>query len=148
MPTIEIRVDTCGTDGLPHTFIVIEHQNGETKGYGFGPLHSGDGNIHFIDEGIVKDTELNFEYQQSSGKLEISNEQYGKLMDYINRTTLNPPGYNIPAGVQCSTWVLRGLYEAGVIPSLLSPSPWLSSILDSMLFNPYWQGVGFMIDKV
>lgn len=37
MPTIEFRFDICGSDGLPHTFIVMDNGAGDKHIYGFGP---------------------------------------------------------------------------------------------------------------
>lgn len=36
-----MRIDTCGDDFLPHTFIVIKHDNGTYDEYGLIPKKNG-----------------------------------------------------------------------------------------------------------
>ncbi len=127
MPTIEIRTDVVG---VPHTFIIVDHPDGNSQGYGFGPEASG----RLIDRGKVHD-DTNHEWQETTGKMNISNEQYDKLMTYIN---IKPPAYNVFTGSQCATWALRGLSEAGIFPDLLALFPNFVETAFLILIGSIW----------
>lgn len=40
-PSVQIRIDVGGSDGLPHTFLFITHPDGSTSEYGLVPAKSG-----------------------------------------------------------------------------------------------------------
>jgi len=126
MPSVEIRVDFGGEDKIPHTFINVTDPNGVTTEYGFGPENEGTlfgrGHVYYNTD---------HEWQETSGTMNITDGQYNALMDYINRTTVDPPVYDITGtlGEQCTMWTLYGLSEAGIISDVLAPNfnSWLNS---------------------
>ncbi|WP_236598189.1 calcium-binding protein [Alicycliphilus denitrificans] len=83
--------------------------------------------------------------------MELSVEEYNKLMDYISKSIENPPPYYLPYGSQCATWAMKGLIEAG-IPAIVSPNMWPDSLLDDLLetiiWNPYTQYLSIQINEL
>jgi hypothetical protein len=65
-----------------------------------------------------------------------------RLMDYIQKSTENPPPYYLPYGSQCATWAFKALTEAG-IPALASPNmfpdDFLRDLFETIIWNPYTQ---------
>ena len=63
-------------------------------------------------------------------------------MDYIQKSTENPPPYYLPYGSQCANWAFKALTEAG-IPALASPSMFpdnfLRDLFETIIWNPYTQ---------
>jgi hypothetical protein len=63
-------------------------------------------------------------------------------MDYIQKSTENPPPYYLPYGSQCATWAFKALTEAG-IPALASPNmfpdDFLRDLFETIIWNPYTQ---------
>ena len=95
--------------GIPHTFIGITDDNGNTIYRGFSPEKTG-----LLGVGSVKDEwdySKNEEHESTtqSYEIQISNEQYQKAIDFIEYSQNNPPVYNLPAGAQCTIWVLEVL---------------------------------------
>ncbi|MCX7178266.1 MAG: hypothetical protein NTX56_05630, partial [Proteobacteria bacterium] len=142
MPSVEIRIDTGGDDGIPHTFLVIDNGAGFVQAYGFGPAVSG----MPWGPGHVSDNSTH-EYQAhlSSGPIEISTEQYNELAAYINNSIANPPHYSIPAQTQCAMWVNQGLAAAGIWDVvMIGADPYAQGILQSIrnLFGRLSEGSG------
>lgn len=150
MPTLEVRVSfgdvtDIFNEGIgaliPLTFMVLQgNSDGTSTEYGFAPQVTGLIGAGYVDEGRVHN------YDASSGQINISNEQYGQLMLYINDAKANPPEYNIPEGVQCASWVAAGLVQAGIIPPYAGPQG--VPVYDSLIWNPYWQGIAFGLTNV
>ncbi len=114
MPQVEIFADIFGSDGVPHTFIKLYDNDGNATEYGLGPVHEG----RPIDNGKIYINERH-EFDTSSGKLDITNEQYLSLQNKINESILNPPDYNLFTGKTCTSWALEMLNASGIIPSIL-----------------------------
>jgi hypothetical protein len=60
----------------------------------------------------------------------------------------NPPDYSLislPGGIQCSMWAVTTLQQIGVVPLVLSPelTPEFIPFLDSLIWNPLLQNIGF-----
>ena len=146
MLTVEIRTYNGGVDlnsGTlipPHSFLVVTGPDGVERGYGFAPDPSG-----LVQPGHVQD-DSNHASDVSSGKVEITQAQYWKLMDYIAVTTTNPPDYSVFQGSQCSTWVVNALAQIGMVPVLgvpdMQPSNILVDFVESLIFNPWMQAAG------
>ena len=129
MPSVEIRVDTGGANGIPHTFMVIDNGAGFVQAYGFAPVQTG-----LWGPGHVSD-DNGHEHQPhlSSGPIEISAEQYNMLVAYINESIANPPDYSIPAQVQCTMWVNHALAAAGIWdPVMIGADPYAQAIIQSI----------------
>ena len=115
MPTIEFRIDVLGRDGIPHSFITMDNGAGDKRNYGFGPA---DGESLW-GPGIISDNK-DHEYQYSYGPIEVTPEQYNKMVEYITESINNPPYYNLPKSIldngvnQCSQWV-NAVAKAGGI---------------------------------
>jgi len=114
MPTIEFRIDVFGTDGIPHSFIKVDNGAGDVHIYGFGPKKEGS----LWGPGTISDKR--HEYQYSSRPIEVTPEQYNKMVEYITESINNPPYYNLPASIldngvnQCSQWI-NAIAKAGGI---------------------------------
>ena len=112
--TIEIRVQPADPNThLPHTFLFLNDGNGFTQGYGFAPQVTGLSGIGQVQS----DTDHSFKY--TSGQIPLTDRQYAVLAKYINDSIANPPYYSIPLEVQCTTWVNKGLQQAGVWNGLM-----------------------------
>ncbi|MCX7192031.1 MAG: hypothetical protein NTY60_00095, partial [Proteobacteria bacterium] len=137
MLSVEIRIDT----GFPpHSFLVVVGPDGVKRGYGFAPDPSG-----LVAPGQVRDDTLH-PADVFSGKVEITQAQYWKLMDYIAVTTTNPPDYSAFQGSQCSTWVVNALAQMGMVPVLgvpnMQPKNILVDFVESLIFQPWMQSIG------
>ncbi|MEW6620491.1 MAG: hypothetical protein AB1422_14340 [bacterium] len=115
MPTIEFRIDVLGTDGIPHSFIFIDNGAGDKRNYGFGPKEEGS----LWGPGVISDKA--HEYQYSYGPIEVTPEQYNRMVEYITESINNPPYYSfLPASIldngvtQCSQWVNAVAKAGGV----------------------------------
>ena len=137
MYSVEMRVDIGGKDGIPHSFIVVTGPDGVERGYGFAPRESGS----LTGDGKIYDG-TSHEYSQTTGKIPLDADSYGRLMDYIQKSTENPPPYYLPYGSQCANWAFKALTEAG-IPALASPSMFpdnfLRDLFETIIWNPYTQ---------
>uniref|UniRef100_UPI0025886FA5 hypothetical protein n=2 Tax=Nitrosomonas TaxID=914 RepID=UPI0025886FA5 len=137
MYSIEMRVDIGGKDGIPHTFIIVTGPDGIERGYGFAPRQPGT----FTGDGKIYD-DTNHEYNRTTGKISLDVDSYGRLMDYIQKSTENPPPYYLPYGSQCANWAFKAFTEAG-IPALASPNifpdNFLRDLFETIVWNPYTQ---------
>jgi hypothetical protein len=137
MYSVEMRVDVGGADGIPHTFIVVTGPDGVERGYGFAPRDPG----ALAGDGKIWDN-TGHEYSQTTGKIPLDPDSYMRLMDYIQKSTENPPPYYLPYGSQCATWAFKALTEAG-IPALASPNmfpdDFLRDLFETIIWNPYTQ---------
>ena len=144
MTTIEYRLDT---KGIPHTYIVIDNGNGVTQMYGFAPSQEGHlwGKGHIFDESISGDDGGPHEYNLTTGPIEISPEQYNRIVNAINDAIGNPPYYNVLESIlwpnavnQCANWAD---YLAGV-GGFRDKLPWGNNG-----WNPYGQSVWTLLDQ-
>lgn len=128
-------------DHLPHTFLVVTDSDGVSRAWGFAPEKTG-----FWGNGAVTRND-DHGWQSTTGQFEISEQSYEKLTSLIERDHINPPYYNLLAGIQCATWVSMVLNEAGIIDSLNSPQPinGYYSIFHTLVWNPYMQALGDFI---
>lgn len=115
MPKVTIYSDI---DGFPHSFLGTTDNDGNTIYRGFYPEKTGLAGKGQIKNEINKDGKLH-EFQYSKD-IEITDEQYAKLVDRIEADKLNPPFYDLPAGSQCSVWVADVLADAGVIDNFIN----------------------------
>lgn len=106
--TVEIRTDIGGSDGIPHTFLVVKNEAGEPiYARGFAPEVTGlwgEGMIHneIDSNGMVHESTI------SSGTLAVLDENgFDKLKTIISGYENNPPYYNLLLGSQCTVWTLH-----------------------------------------
>jgi hypothetical protein len=112
MATIEYRIDASG---VPHTYVVINNGGGITQMYGFGPavpnrpVSPG----HIFDESTSGPFRGPHENDYSTGRIQVTTNQYNRVVSEINRSIAAPPYYSIPNGLvtgspdpidQCSMW--------------------------------------------
>ena len=138
---VEVMVDNgIGGDWIPHTFLKITNPDGTFSYAGFAPKETG-----LTGDGYIDKEEHSFDI--SSGPIPISETEYNALKSIIDNASTNPPYYNLPYGVQCTTWALESLSDAGIIPSNLAPdtdkSEPIYDIAETIMFNPYTQAIGF-----
>lgn len=141
MPSIRIYNDI---KWIPHTFIGITDDNGNTIYRGFSPEKTG-----LLGTGSVKDENVDnklHEFTTLSYEIQISNEQYQKAIDFIEYSQNNPPVYNLPAGAQCTIWALEVLEKGGIIsvPHYMPkgieaaiPGQFVVGLFESIAYNPY-----------
>ena len=135
MPQIEIFADIWGDDRIPHTFVNVYGPDGTKTEYGFGPAHQ----YRLVDNGHIYVNE-DHEFNRSSGLIDIDNEQYSRLMDYINQSILNPPDYNLFTGQHCTNWVNTALIASGITLPIGT-----HLFINSLTNNPYAQCLGFSV---
>jgi len=135
MPTVDIRVDVGGADGLPHAFIVITDSDGVETGHGFAPAQAGS----LFGPGQIYDDYFH-EYQFSTGPTPITNQQLQDLQDFITGSQESPPYYSVPGewvppldNHNCSTWIIDALNTAGI--------PDVFGVSSSWAWNPYGQAI-------
>ena len=136
MPSIEIRNDTSGFP--PHTCIVVTDAHGVQSGWGFFPATQGEPNTF----GQLKNEELSAPFTSTTGPLELTDAEYQRLDEYIQRTVANPPPYSIGFGSQCTIWAIRALTEArggNQHPDLpnMWPDNFLRDLKETILWNPW-----------
>lgn len=145
MPSVELRVDTGGSDWIPHSFIVVTGPDGVERGYGLAPREHGT----LTGDGKIYD-DTNHEYNATTGKLDLSDAEYSRLMDFINRSEQNPPPYYLPFGSQCANWAVKALVEAG-IPAIASPNllpdNFIRDLFETIVWNPYTQWLNITISN-
>jgi Ca2+-binding RTX toxin-like protein len=134
MPTVEIRNNVVV--GIPHTFIVIKDSNGTEHGFGFYPATPGSPN----SAGTVKD-DTQHEYTSSSVPVELTDAEFDRLADYIQKSIDNPPPYAIAYGSMCTTWAINGLIEAAGVDRLpgypdMSPNGFWRDVAETIIWNP------------
>ncbi len=139
MLSVELRVDVTG---MPHAFIILTGPDGIDRGYGPAPYREA---APQADGHIYDDT--NHPYDRTTGKIQISNEQYSRLTDYVNKSIANPPPYDLYFGSQCATWAVKALTEAG-IPALASPNlvpdNMFRDLFETIAWNPYTQWINLL----
>jgi hypothetical protein len=112
MPKVTIYSDISG---VPHTFLGITGNNGIEKRVGFAPEKPG-----IFGRGVINDDSRHeFQYFYD---MEITDEQYTKLMKRIEADESNPPFYNLPVGAQCTVWAMDVLGDAGIINRSIAPN--------------------------
>ena len=138
MPTIEFRVDVTG---MPHSFIVMDNGGGVVQGFGFAPKEEnspyGPGQIY---DNFVHP------YDFTTGPIQVTNEQYNAMVNYINNSITNPPNYNLPGSPifpgtvqQCAQWVMDVAQHGNVsLPFTMHKGGW----------NPYGQAIWIGIDSL
>lgn len=132
MPSIELRVDTRG---MPHAFIVVTGSDGISRGYGLAPVQEGQpaGAGHIYDN-------TEHEYNNTTGPIEISQENYNYLMSRIQQSIDNPPPYDLYFGSQCANWAMQQMVVAGVdlfATSNLQPNSFMQDLTETFVRNPY-----------
>ena len=101
MTSVAMRVDTGGSNGIPHTFLVVTHPDGRQIEYGLTPAnHSKDSVIGLNGPGIIDLTgpgagKRPHEYNFDGASRNLTDAQYAKLMEYINSSIANPPMYHV-----------------------------------------------------
>ncbi|MDT3718864.1 calcium-binding protein, partial [Pseudomonas oryzihabitans] len=145
MASVELRVDVGGSDYIPHAFLIVTGPDGVERGYGFAPAEHGS----LAGSGKIYDDTYH-EYNSTTGKLELSSQEYSRLMDYIRESEANPPPYDLPFGSQCASWAVKALVEAG-IPAFASPNMYpdniLRDIFETIVWNPYTQWLNIKINE-
>lgn len=141
MATVEIRVDVVGR---PHTFLYIVGPDGIERGYGLAPRQSGS----LAGDGWIYD-DTRHEYSATTGPISLSDTEYARLADYVNRSIANPPPYYLPFGSQCANWAVAALQEigiAGIYPNLF-PDSFLRDMFETVAWNPYTQWMNIKINE-
>ncbi|MFM7363743.1 MAG: hypothetical protein ACKO11_04410, partial [Cuspidothrix sp.] len=137
--SVQMMIDIGGSDGLPHTFLLITDKNGKTTEYGFAPLQentmSGPGKIYITGTNSTD----NHEYHFATTKQLLTDSQYANLMTYINQSITNPPHYIVSGswtpgdGTNCTGWAVEAWNKAGLPTSF--------GINNRGTWNPYGQAI-------
>lgn len=150
MYKVEIRSGVLTDNSRIHTWVYIEYPDGTILARGFYPTEEGLGGLN--GPGEVRD-DLVTQHNASSGAFFIGQEEFDRLVGYIDRTAANPPPYSLAFGSHCTVWALTALAEAGIIPQELSPGMEPNNIwtdfVQTLVWNPVWQYVGFnLLDSI
>ncbi|MFM5727816.1 calcium-binding protein [Aeromonas veronii] len=133
--SVELRVDVTG---MPHSFLVIIGPDGIERGVGLAPAIEGEPQ----SSGKIYD-DTSHPYDSSTGKINLTPNEYNRLADYVNNSIDNPPPYNLFYGSQCANWAVTGLGSIGipgVYPNLV-PDNILRDLLETIIWNPYTQWI-------
>jgi hypothetical protein len=146
MSSVTMRVDIGGSNGVPHTFIVVTHPDGRQTEYGFVPREGlspfGPGNIDVTGPGVNKDPH---ESSFNGPTQDLTDAQYQNMMEFINRSIANPPYYNVfgtaqnGEGTNCTGWAIDTWRYAG-LPDAFGVTSWV--------FSPYGQAIGKVLSAV
>lgn len=145
MPSVELRVDVFGSDGIPHTFIVVTDSNSVSVDYGFVPAENG----KQISDGDIVVT-VDHEFISTTGPMDLTDAQYETLMNYIRNSDANPPQYNIFWGAQCANWAVLALQQVG-IPGIypnIFPDNLLRDLFETIIWNPYTRALNIEINNL
>jgi hypothetical protein len=146
MSSVSMRVDVGGSDGIPHTFLVVTHPDGRVVEYGFAPQVtglSGPGQIFISGDGTA-DGPHEYGYQ---GPIQpLSDSQYQRMMENINRSIANPPYYVVTGtwtpgtGTNCTSWAIDVWRDVGL--------PNVFGVTNSSNWNPYGQAMNIFIADI
>jgi trimeric autotransporter adhesin len=147
-PTVQIRVDFGGSDGIPHSFLAVTHPDGSTVEYGLVPAEhlsvSGPGMIDQTGPGVG---EAPHEYNVGGPVQTLTQDQYQGLMDKINHDIASPPDYFLPGhwtvpssdADNCTGWAVDTWNDVGL--------PTEPGVSNRGTWNPYGQGAWITINE-
>jgi len=144
-PTVQIGIDIGGSDYLPHTYLSITHPDGRTTEYGFAPAITGvagPGKIDITGPGAGRDVH---ESNYKTSPLPLSESQYDKVMEKINRSIPNPPNYVVtgrsplwPDARNCTQWAID-VWNYASLPPIYG--------VTAGAWNPYGQWMVSQINR-
>ena len=145
MSTIEIRNNT--QIGVPHTWIIVAGPDGVSRGWGFYPATNGSPN----DAGTIMD-DTRHEWTSSTEPIDISDEAYQRIEDYVNESRANPPPYAIAWGSQCATWAINAAITAAGgewLPEYpdMEPNGFWEDIKETIIWNPYTIEIAINVNR-
>lgn len=147
-PTVQIRVDFGGSDGIPHTFMAITRLDGTMVEYGLIPAEhlsiSGPGKIDQTGSGVGKNPH---EFNVGGPVQTMTPTQYKDLMDKISQDIATPPDYFGPGhwaapdsgADNCTGWAVNSWNTAGL--------PTDFGVSNRGTWNPYGQGSSIIINE-
>ncbi len=144
-----MRTDVGGYDYIPHTFIVIEHDNGTYDEYGFSPQKEsslyGPGKVH-VQLGIKNADDLHESHLKTKA-YELNDTQYKNFLEAINHSIENPSGYfvlgkGVPchSNKNCTGWAVEIWNKLGISTQF--------GVTNKGTWNPYGQGIGHSVSKL
>ena len=146
--TIQVRADVGGEDRIPHTFIVVTHPDGRVMEYGLVPFENGSpagpGKIGIT--GPNSPSERTHEWSVSTPSIQLTPDQYTRLMDKITDSINNPPDYTVPGqwwpsdADNCTGWV-NDVWQAAGLPTI-------PGVTDQSTWNPYGQAIWIDLNKL
>ena len=132
----------------PHTFIVVTQPDGKTSEYGLVPAVSGSasgpGKIDVT--GSDSPSGQPHDWSVSTPAVQLTTDQYNRLMNKINESINNPPDYTFPGqwwpsdGDNCTGWV-NDVWQASGLPDI-------SGVTDQSTWNPYGQATWIELNKL
>jgi len=109
MPSVEVRVDRGGSDGVPHVFLVLHGDDGSMEGSGYGPepttMWGGAGPSRVQDD-------TNHEFDRS-WTYQVTQQQFDDVRAYIDSTRISPGFYEWWQR-NCVDFVADALRYAGI----------------------------------
>lgn len=144
-----MHVDAGGKDKIPHTFLVIKHDNGNYDEYGFTPQKehtlSGPGKIE-VKLGVRNEDDLH-ESQFTTPSYEMNENQYNKFIEHINFSIENPSDYLVAGkglpghgNKNCTGWAVDIWNKAGL--------PNVFGVTNKFVWNPYGQAIFLSVSKI
>ena len=143
-PSIQMRIDVGGGDGVPHSFLVVTHSDGSVLEYGLAPAEhlsmSGAGKIDLTGFGGVPPHEYTFATEAVS----LSDSQYANVLQYIGGSILSPPDYLVTGGWSstsgadnCTGWAVKVWGAAGLETTF--------GVTNRGTWNPYGQALNLEV---
>lgn len=141
-------IDVAGYDYIPHTFIVIKHENGTYDGYGLVPKKQGSmyapGLIDF--KLGVKNVNDYHEFQYSTPFYDLNDTHYQNFLIHTNELIKNPPHYLVfgegapfHSSKNCVGYATESWQKSGA-PNIVGVTTWA--------WNPYDQAKDLKISKL
>ncbi len=141
-------IDIAGYDYIPHTFLVIKHENGTYDGYGLAPKKQGSlygpGTID-VKLGATKIKDLH-EFQYFTPFYEVNDTQYQSFLAHAKNLIENPPHYffmgegaPLHSSKNC-VGVAVDLWQKSGAPNIVGVTTWA--------WNPYDQAKDLKISKL
>ncbi|MDB5814896.1 MAG: hemolysin-type calcium binding protein, partial [Rhodocyclales bacterium] len=134
MPSVEVRVDSGGADGVPHAFIVTTDKFGNEHGFEFAPAE----HLNLWGPGKVYD-DTNHEYD-NSWSYEITQQQFDDLQGFIYQREHNPGVYE-GWDRNCVKFVADALRSAGIDDLHSAPLTHPVELWWKQKLTPYWENV-------
>lgn len=143
-----MRIDIGGKDMIPHTFIVIKHENGSYDEYGLIPKKSGSmygpGKID-VKLGVFDEKKLH-ESQKTTPFYDLNDAQYQNFLTHTKNLIENPPHYfflgegaPLHSSKNC-VGVAVDLWQTSGAPNIYGVTTWA--------WNPYDQAKNLKISAM
>lgn len=150
MTKISMRIDIGGKDMIPHSFILVKHDNGTYDEYGFVPQKAGStygsGKME-VKLGVTdQDIDVLHEAKYFTPYYDLNDTQYQNFLTHANELIKNPPNYFVlgegapfHSSKNC-VGIAVDLWQSSSAPNIFGVTTWA--------WNPYDQAKNLKISKL